>query len=199
MEDEDRFAGLGAEAISEAERESVVKLALEVMATEVVDGPVMSAESAASRYVRLKTGGREREVFGCRYLTTRKRLVRDEELFYGSIDRTTVYSRVILQQALRHNAAALICYQNHPSGTADRSPSDVSLTSRMKDILDEVDVRLLDHIVVSRDRQTGRKRTDLTERRRERGVPTFAPAASPPQEAAQCNRPRREVPCLQKR
>ena len=84
------------------------------MATEVVDGPVMSAESAASRYLRLKTGGRERAVFGCRYLTTRKRLVRDEELFYGSTGRTTVNSRVILQQALRHNAAALIWYQPPP-------------------------------------------------------------------------------------
>ena len=150
MKDDDRFAGLGAQALSEAERESVVKLALQVMAEEVADGPVMRDHNAAARYLRLKVGGREREVFGCLFLTTRNRLIRDEALFYGSIDRTTVYPRVILQKALKHNAAALICYHNHPSGTAEPSPSDMELTGRTKDLLDEIDVDLLDHIVVSR-------------------------------------------------
>jgi len=150
MKDDNRFAGLGAQALSEAERDSVVKLACEVMAAEVADGPVIWGDEAASRYLRLKTGRSEREVFGCLFLTTRHRLIRDEEVFYGSIDRTMVYPRVILQKALRHNAAALICYHNHPSGRAEPSPDDVSLTSRVKSLLDEVDVRLLDHMVVSR-------------------------------------------------
>ena len=150
MKDDDRFAGLDVETLSEAERESVVKLALEVMAQEVADGPVMTGEAAATRYLQLKTGQRKREAFGCLFLTTRNRLIRDEELFYRSIDRTTVHPRVILQKALAHNAAALICYHNHPSGTAEPSASDMQLTCRTKDLLDEIDVRLLDHIVVSR-------------------------------------------------
>ena len=150
MKDKHRFAGLGAEALNEAERESVVKLALTVMAEEVAQGPIMSGETAAARYLQLKTGRLDREVFGCLFLTTRNRLIRDEELFYGSIDRATVHPRVILQKALAHNAAALICYHNHPSGTAEPSSSDMSLTSRTKYLLEEVEVRLLDHIVVSR-------------------------------------------------
>ena len=147
---DDRFAGLGVETLNEAERESVVRLALEVMAKDVADGPLMTSEADAVRYLQLKTGGREREVFGCLFLTTRHRLIRDEELFYGSVDRATVHPRVILQKALKHNASALICYHNHPSGTAEPSASDVDLTCRTKDLLDEIEVRLLDHIVVSR-------------------------------------------------
>ena len=150
MKDDNRFAGLGAKALNEAERESVVKLALEVMAAEVANGPVMTDDTSALRYLRLKVGGREREVFGCLFLTTRNRLIRDEELFYGSIDRSMVYPRVILQKALEHNASALICYHNHPSGTAEPSASDMQVTSRTRDLLGEIDVRLLDHIVVSR-------------------------------------------------
>ena len=150
MKDENRFAGLGAQALSEAEKESVVKLALQVMARQVADGPVMTGEADAARYLRLKAGGREREVFGCLFLTTRNRLIRDEELFYGSIDRSMVYPRVILQKALEHNASALICYHNHPSGTAEPSASDMQVTCRTRDLLCEIDVRLLDHIVVSR-------------------------------------------------
>ena len=110
----------------------------------------MSGESDAAKYLQLKSGRCEREVFGCLFLTTRHRLIRDEELFYGSIDRTTVHPRVILQKALACNAAALIMFHTHPSGCAEPSPSDMSLTNRIEDLLDEVDVRLLDHIVVSR-------------------------------------------------
>ena len=148
--DDNRFAGLGAQALSEAERESVVELALQVMAQQVADGPVMTGEADAARYIQLKVGDREREVFGCLFLDTRNRLIRDEPLFYGSIDRTTVYPRVILQRALACNAGALICYHCHPSGMAEPSASDMDLTSRCRDLLDEIDVRLLDHIVVSR-------------------------------------------------
>ena len=150
MKDEDRFAGLGVETLSEAERESVVKLALEVMAKEVAAGPVITGEKAAARYIQLRAGRGEREVFGCLFLDTRCRLIRDEPLFYGSVDRSMVYQRVILQKALKHNASALICYHNHPSGVAEPSPSDMRVTSRAKDLLEEIDVRLLDHIVVSR-------------------------------------------------
>ena len=150
MKDDNRFAGLGVHTLNEAERDSVVKLALEVMVEEVADGPVLTDGPVAAKYLRLKSGRREREVFGCLFLTARNRLIRDEELFHGSIDRTTVYPRVILQKALAHNAAALIAYHNHPGGVAEPSPSDVQLTNRTKDLLEEVDVRMLDHIVVSR-------------------------------------------------
>ena len=166
MKDDNRFAGLGAEALNEAERESVVQLALVVMAGEVARGPLMSSEADTARYLQLKAGRRRREVFGCLFLTTRHCLIRDEELFYGSIDRTTVHPRVILQKALAYNAAAVIAYHNHPSGVEEPSLSDMSLTSRTKDLLQEIEVRLLDHIVVPRfrDRQHGRPRPDLTHR-----------------------------------
>ena len=150
MKDDNRFAGLGVETLSEAEREDVVRLALEVMKREVADGPVFSGDADATRYLQLKTAGLENEVFGCLFLTTRHCLIRDEELFYGSVDKTAVYPRVILQKALKHNASALICYHNHPSGSAEPSSSDMSLTGRTRDLLEEIDVRLLDHIVVSR-------------------------------------------------
>ena len=74
----------------------------------------------------------------------------DEGLFYCSIDRTSVRLRVIVQEALPCNAGALITWHKHPSGSAEPSPSDMSLTSRAEDLLEKVDVWLLDHIVVSR-------------------------------------------------
>ena len=150
MNEPDRFTGLSADALNEAETESVVKLACEVMAAKVAKGPVVTGDKAAAKYVQLKTAGSEREVVGCLFLTTRNRLIRDEALFYGTIDRTSVYLRVLLQKALEYNAGAAILFHNHPSGSAEPSASDIELTRRAKDLLDEIDVRLLDHIVVSR-------------------------------------------------
>jgi len=83
--DDNRFAGLGAEALSEAERESVVKLALEVMAQGVADGPVLTGETDAARYIQLNVGDREREVFGCLFLDTRNRLIRDEPFYVAAM------------------------------------------------------------------------------------------------------------------
>ena len=151
--DDNRFAGLGAQALSEAERESVVQLALQVMAQQVADGPVMTGEADAARYLRLKAGGQRAR--GVRLPVPddeEPSHPRRSELFYG-IDRPqlAVYPRVILQKALEHNASALICYHNHPSGTAraerERHAGDQAAPGISSD---EIDVRLLDHIVVSR-------------------------------------------------
>ena len=149
MNDNDRFAGLGVSALSMTERESVVKLARTILASELRCGPLLAGNRAATAHLQLKSARYEREVFGCLFLTARNRLIEDEELFYGSIDRTSVYPRVILQKALGYNAAGLIMWHNHPSGTAEPSPSDIQLTNRSKHLLEEVDVHLVDHIVVS--------------------------------------------------
>ena len=61
-----------------------------------------------------------------------------------------MYPRVILQRALACNAGAVIAYHNHPSAVAEPSTSDCYLTDRVKNLLREIDVELLDHYVVSR-------------------------------------------------
>ena len=93
MNDNDRFAGLGVSALSMTERESVVKLACAVLASELHQGPLMSDNRAAATHLQLKTARYEREAFGCLFLNARNRLIGDEELFQGSIDRNNVYPR----------------------------------------------------------------------------------------------------------
>ncbi len=82
-------------------------------------------------------------------LDTKNRVLACEELFTGSIDAAQVYPRVVAQRALQHNAAALVVFHNHPSGVAEPSRADERLTHRLKDALALLDLRLLDHFVVS--------------------------------------------------
>lgn len=146
----DRFAGIGPDQLTDIEQGSVIALALGVLAGRVADGPLIAGETDTRDYMRLSHGDHDREVFGCLFLTARNRLIADEELFMGSVDRAAVYPRVIVQRALAHNAAAIVCYHNHPSSTAEPSPADEHITHRIKTVLEELDISLLDHLVVSR-------------------------------------------------
>jgi DNA repair protein RadC len=72
-----------------------------------------------------------------------------EELFHGTIDGAAVYPRVVVQRALETNSAAVVLFHCHPSGVAEPSSADEAMTRRLQDALMLVDVRVLDHVVVT--------------------------------------------------
>ncbi len=88
------------------------------------------------------------EVFACLFLDNRHRVIEFQELFRGTIDGASVYPREVVRQALTINAAAVILAHNHPSGVAEPSSADYQLTSRLREALGLVDIRVLDHIVI---------------------------------------------------
>ena len=88
------------------------------------------------------------EEFHVLFLDNQHRLLKHQCLFKGSLDGASVYPREVVKQALQHNAAAVILAHNHPSGIAEPSPADISITRRLKDALGLIDVRVLDHQVI---------------------------------------------------
>ena len=125
----------------------------------VKNGPVISSSDEVRRYLGMHLAGQEREIFGLLLLDTRHRLLGVEDVFLGSVDRTAVYPREVAKCCLRFNAAAVVLFHNHPSGNAEPSSGDRELTERIKNVLDEIDVRLLDHVVVA-----GLRRVSMAER-----------------------------------
>lgn len=88
------------------------------------------------------------EVFACVFLDNRHRVLCFEELFQGTIDAASIYPRQLLQQSLKHNAAAVILAHNHPSGVAQPSAADQHITEKLVKALELVDIRVLDHVIV---------------------------------------------------
>ncbi len=129
-----------------------VQAAME-MARRVLDeplrqgSPLRSPEDTRS-YLRSRLGIYPHEVFAALFLDNRHRVIQYRELFRGTIDGAAVYPREVVRQALEDNAAAVIFAHNHPSGVAEPSQADVSLTARLKEALGLVDIRVLDHMVV---------------------------------------------------
>lgn len=108
-----------------------------------ITGPDVMTEFLALHYAK-----QEREVFSCLFLDGDHRLIAIEDLFFGTINSAVVSYREVLKRSLFHNAAAVVAAHNHPSGRAKPSGRDIYLTSRLSEILDLIDVRLLDHVVV---------------------------------------------------
>ena len=110
----------------------------------------LAAPSDAARYFEARLLDLPHEVFSCLFLDTRHRIIRYEELFRGTIDGATVYPREVVKRALQHNAAAVIIGHNHPSGVSEPSEADRNITLKLAKALALVEIRLLDHVVVSR-------------------------------------------------
>jgi len=67
----------------------------------------------------------------------------------GGMTGTVVDIRIALKIALEHNAVALIMAHNHPSGKLQPSPADKQLTQKLKQAADHLDIKLLDHVIVT--------------------------------------------------
>ena len=81
-------------------------------------------------------------------LDTKHRVIGFRELFRGTLDGASVYPREVVKIALEHNAAAVIMVHNHPSGDPEPSQADRTLTVTLKNALNMVGTRILDHVVV---------------------------------------------------
>ena len=145
----DRFNGLTSAELNAVEKQSLMALALTLLAEQHRPGVALGSPEDTRRYLQLRLAEYRNEVFGCVLLDNQHRVITVTELFQGTIDGASIYPRVVVQRALELNAAAMVFFHNHPSGVAEPSHADEAITRRLKDALALVDVRVLDHFVVA--------------------------------------------------
>lgn len=104
---------------------------------------------AVKQYLRLHLGAEPRELFGVMFMDSQNRLLAFEVMFSGTLTQTSVYPREVATAALLRGASAVILAHNHPSGSLQPSRADEALTQNLKHALALVDVRVLDHVIVS--------------------------------------------------
>lgn len=110
----------------------------------VFDSPQIAKDYVSARFV-----GLAHEVFLVLFLDAQQRLIASEEMFRGTLTQTSVYPREVVKAALAQNAASVILSHNHPSGIAEPSRADEYMTQALKSALALVDVKVIDHLVVS--------------------------------------------------
>jgi DNA repair protein RadC len=131
-----------------AQFQAVLELAQRHLLENVQRESALTSSALTRQYVKAKLRPYAREVFLCLFLDTQHRVIAQEELFQGTLDGSMVHPREVVKRCLHHNAGAMIFVHNHPSGVAEPSQADISITRRLKNALDLIGVRTLDHLVV---------------------------------------------------
>lgn len=128
--------------------QAVLELSQRYMQERCQREAVFNSPNSVYDYLTIKMRGLQQEVFMVLYLDSQNRLVKDEILFYGTINSASVYPREVVKAALKNNAAAVIFAHNHPSGIAEPSQADKLITHKLQQALQLVDINVVDHIVV---------------------------------------------------
>ena len=138
------------ETLQYASKEAVIEAAIGFLEEKTQHyGEALTSPTTTRRYLQLRIGVREREVFTMLFLNSQHGVIAVEELFQGTIDGAAVYPREVVKSALKHNAAAVILAHNHPSGVVEPSAADRRITERLQQSLGLLDIRVLDHVIVS--------------------------------------------------
>jgi DNA repair protein RadC len=144
-----RIKGLG--PAKRAEMAAVLEIARRVLSERLADAPGFEQPQAVKDYLRLHLGALDHEVFAVMFLDVKHRLLQFETLFRGTLTHTAVHAREVVKRALALNAAAVVLAHNHPSGVAEPSRADELITATLRQSLQLVDVRVIDHVLVGRD------------------------------------------------
>ena len=98
------------------------------------------------------------EVFGILILNTKNKIVAAHEVSRGTLNASMVHPREVFKPAVLHNAAAIICFHNHPSGDPEPSRDDIEITNRLVEAGKIMGIEILDHIIVGDDEYVSLKK-----------------------------------------
>ncbi|RYV03877.1 hypothetical protein SOPP22_02370 [Shewanella sp. OPT22] len=141
-----RLPGIG--PVKYAQLQAAAELSRRLAKENLHRGPVLENPDITRDYLTQQLADRNYEVFAVLMLDSQHRVIQFIELFRGTINSASVYPRELVELVLNKNAAAVILCHNHPSGVAEPSQADKSITSRIQKALETIEVNVLDHLIV---------------------------------------------------
>lgn len=127
-------------------------VAREYLREKIIDKPVFQSSQEIFDYLYHSMRDLKKEVFKVLYLTNQNQIIDTADLFEGIINSAAIAPRQIVEQALAHNAAALIFAHNHPSGNCEPSKSDKDITRDLVLAGCAVQIKILDHLIIGNNR-----------------------------------------------
>jgi DNA repair protein RadC len=118
-------------------------------AAHLLDKPLITSSNDIAKYLQPLLKDYQHEVFAVIYLNQANKINHFEIISEGGITGTVADPRIILKKALEENAVNLILCHNHPSGSLKPSRADEQLTQKIKEAAHYLDIRVIDHIIVS--------------------------------------------------
>lgn len=88
------------------------------------------------------------ERLGALFLDSRHRILKQREIYVGTMNNALVSTREFITCAIAHNATAIVAYHNHPSGNPEASDEDITFTRKLQHSLALIDIELVDHLII---------------------------------------------------
>jgi len=132
-----------------AELLAITEIQRRVLTALLAEGPVLDSAQQVTMFLRHRFNALLNESFVGLFTDVQYRLIAVEDFGSGALQRVAIYPREIIRAALRHNAAAVVFAHNHPSGRAEPSDLDKTLTKKLQDAMRCIEVSLLDHLIVT--------------------------------------------------
>lgn len=138
---------------SDSEEIAELRMAFEMIAEDrVMDDEIrLKDKRSLLDFLKYKVGFKEREEFIVIFLNNYNIMMGYEVLFTGTIDKSAIYPREIMEKVFKYKAKGVIFAHNHPSGNLRPSKQDISMTEHMQEALDYIDVKVLEHVIVTKD------------------------------------------------
>jgi DNA repair protein RadC len=158
------FADLAAERGMGAAKTCALKAALELgkrMMIEEVQRIQINSPQDVANLLLVEMGHLEQECLRTVLLNTKNHVLAMPIIYQGSVNATSLRVGELFREAVRHNATALIVVHNHPSGDPTPSPEDVAVTRTLVDAGKLMDIEVLDHLVIGRQRYVSLKERRL--------------------------------------
>jgi len=127
------------------------------------DRDLLAEPQRLADFWRMRIGASPNERFEVAYLDSAHCLLRDgvETLEEGTVDRAVVYPRRVVESALKRAAAAVVLAHNHPNSQVAPTEQDKLLTRAVVMAAETVQIRVVDHLIVSRDEVFSFRRAGL--------------------------------------
>ena len=119
------------------------------LADRVVDKDFIRSSKEVLEYLQHNLRDKNRELFMVIYLNGRNQIIKMEEVFEGILSKSAVYPREVVKRALDNEAAALVFVHNHPSGNPNPSKEDLTITNKLKEASQSIDVVVHDHLIIA--------------------------------------------------
>ena len=119
------------------------------LADRIIDQDFIRSADEVIDYLKHNLRDKSREVFLVIYLNGRNQILKMEELFQGTLTTSAVYPREVVKRAVVNDAAALVFVHNHPSGNPNPSKDDLTITKKLKEAAQAIDVSVHDHLIIA--------------------------------------------------
>jgi DNA repair protein RadC len=107
--------------------------------------------SQVYEHFRMRLGEAKQEHFFVILLDNKNRIIKEQLVSLGTVNKSLVHSREVFAPAIEHRAAAVVLVHNHPAGQPEPSSQDREITKRLCEVGELVGIKVLDHVIVCRD------------------------------------------------